>query len=141
MDPKQRLLLETSYCALENGKVSPNSKPSDANLLTKTAGIPAESVAASGTSVFIATSSHDYEAMLHRDPEQQPKYMGTGIGQALIANRVSWFFNFRGPSVTLDTACSGSLVALHLACQSLRSKESSMVCVRKKTLHFQVLIK
>lgn len=91
------------------------------------AGIPMERVTGSRAAVFFAASTRDYEVMLYRDPELTPKYMGTGIGTSLLANRVSWFFNLLGPSVTLDTACSGSLTATHLACQSLRNRECSMV--------------
>lgn len=59
-----------------------------------------------------------------RDPEAAPKYSVTGMGLGMQANRVSWFFDWRGPSLTLDTACSSSLVAGHLACQSIRQGES-----------------
>ena len=86
-----------------------------------------EAAERSQTAVFFAASTRDYEVMLYRDPEHMPKYMGTGVGTSLLASRVSWFFNFLGPSVTLDTACSGSLTAIHLACQSLRTLESNMV--------------
>ena len=50
-------------------------------------------------------------------------YRFTGTGPALASNRISYAFDLRGPSVTLDTACSGSLVAVHQACQSIRSGE------------------
>lgn len=93
-----------------------------------TAGISMESSAGSQTGVYFAASTRDYEVLMYRDPELTPKYMGTGIGTSLLANRVSWFFDFLGPSITLDTACSGSLTAVHLACQSLRNRECSMVC-------------
>lgn len=53
----------------------------------------------------------------------------TGNGTAMLSNRVSHFFDLRGPSLTIDTACSTSLVALHLACQSLKAGESSMSIV------------
>lgn len=111
MDPQQRLILETSYHALEN------------------AGILAESVAGSNTSVFVGSSARDYESMLLKDADQPAKYIATGIGTAMLANRVSWFFDLKGTSVSLDTACSSSLSALHLACQSLRSHESNMSLV------------
>lgn len=65
--------------------------------------------------------------MLYRDPEQTPKYMGTGIGTSLLSNRLSWFFDFHGPSLSIDTACSGSLTAMNLACDSLQRHESNMV--------------
>jgi len=86
-----------------------------------------DSVAGTSTCVYVGTSARDYEALLLRDPEMPAKYLGTGIGTSLLSNRVSWFFDLRGPSVTLDTACSSSLTAMHLACQSLRAHESSMV--------------
>lgn len=54
-------------------------------------------------------------------------YEGTGNGSAMISNRLSWFFDLKGPSLSLDTACSSSLVALHLACQSIRSGETRSV--------------
>lgn len=61
-------------------------------------------------------------------------YEGTGNGQPLLANRVSWYFDLKGPSLALDTACSSSLVALHLACQSIRSGETTSVCETHVTL-------
>jgi acyl transferase domain-containing protein len=53
-----------------------------------------------------------------------PTYTATGIGRSILSNRISYFFDWHGPSITLDTACSSSLVAVHLAVQSLRSGES-----------------
>lgn len=50
-----------------------------------------------------------------------------GMGKAMISNRTSWFFDMKGPSIGLDTACSPSLVALHLAVQSIRSGETPQV--------------
>jgi acyl transferase domain-containing protein len=63
------------------------------------------------------------------DTETTLKYRPTGTTNALLSNRVSWFFDFKAPSLTLDTACSSSMVALHLACQSLRWGESDMVSI------------
>lgn len=94
------------------------------------AGICVKSVVASNTSVYVGTSARDYEALLFRDPEAPAKYVGTGLGTALLANRISWFYDFRGASVALDTACSSSLTAVHLACQNLRNHESRMVIHR-----------
>lgn len=111
MDPQQRIMLELSYEALEN------------------AGIPLEQLRGSSTGVFIATFTHDYENMMNRDTTSFPKYSMTGVGQAILSNRISYTFDLKGPSLTLDTGCSGSMVALHLACQSVSSEESEIALV------------
>ena len=64
-----------------------------------------------------------------RDPDTLPRFHMTGNGVAMVSNRLSHFFDFRGPSLTVDTGCSTSLVALHLACQSLRSGDSEVSVV------------
>ena len=91
------------------------------------AGLPMDSCVGSDTSVHVGSFLHDYESMMGKDPEQTNVYKATGTGLSMLANRVSWFYDFKGPSIQLDTACSASLTALHLACQSLRSRESRMV--------------
>lgn len=111
IDPQQRIQLETTYEALES------------------AGIPIENIRGSRTGVYIATFNHDYESIIYRELSELPKYAMTGTGQALAANRISYIFDLQGPSFSLDTGCSGSLVALHQACQSLRSGESEMAIV------------
>ncbi|KAJ5770651.1 uncharacterized protein N7511_002702 [Penicillium nucicola] len=111
LDPQQRLVMENVYHALEN------------------AGIPMSSAVGSNTSVFVSGFNHDYLGILNSDPETSLKYKPTGVTNAILSNRVSWFFDFKGPSMTIDTACSSSLVALHLAVQSLRSRETDMAIV------------
>lgn len=111
MDPQQRLQLEIAYEALES------------------AGIAVENIKCSNTGVYVATFTHDYENMMYRDILSFPKYFMTGVGNAIVSNRISYTFDLKGPSMTLDTGCSGSLVALHLACQSLRSGETNMCLV------------
>ncbi|PCH00416.1 Acyl transferase/acyl hydrolase/lysophospholipase [Penicillium occitanis (nom. inval.)] len=111
MDPTARMLLEVTYEALEN------------------AGLPIENLAGSDTSCYVGCFTRDYHEMLMRDAETSPMYAGTGTGFSLLSNRVSWFYDLRGPSMTLDTACSSSLVGMHLACQGLRSKESKIAVV------------
>jgi acyl transferase domain-containing protein/NADPH:quinone reductase-like Zn-dependent oxidoreductase len=111
LDPQQRLLLETCYEALENG------------------GIPMSNVAGTDTSVFVGSFCRDWSDIMMRDPDSVPMYQATGGGQSLLSNRLSYFFNLRGPSISIDTACSASLVALHLACQSLKSGESKQAIV------------
>ncbi|GIV95381.1 MAG: polyketide synthase [Herpetosiphonaceae bacterium] len=108
MDPQQRQLLEVAWEALEH------------------AGQTLEGLAGSQTGVFIATLGHDYDEYIFDDYSCIDAYIGTGNAHSLAANRLSYVFNLRGPSVALDSACSGSLVAIHLACQSLRSGESTM---------------
>jgi acyl transferase domain-containing protein len=111
IDPQQRLHLETAYEALEN------------------AGIPIENVRGSETSVYVAVVSRDYDRNIYKDPSDIPKYHLTGCGDATACGRISYVFDFKGPSMTIDTGCSGSMVGLHLACQSLRSGESTMALV------------
>lgn len=86
-------------------------------------------VVGSDTSVFMGSFCRDWTDILNRDVETLPFYQATGTGQALLANRLSYFYDLKGPSLSLDTACSSSLVAVHLACQSLRTGESKMAIV------------
>lgn len=90
-----------------------------------------ETTLGSNTSVFVGSFCGDYTDVLMRDPESVPLYQATSSGhsRAIISNRLSYFFDFTGPSVTIDTACSSSLVALHLACQSLRAGETTQAIV------------
>ncbi|KAL8994171.1 MAG: hypothetical protein Q9169_005790 [Polycauliona sp. 2 TL-2023] len=108
MDPQQRFLLETAYEAFED------------------AGITLEQLRGSSTAVYAANFTHDYDRNIYKDPLDIPKYHTTGCGDAILSNRISYVFDLKGPSMTLDTGCSGSMVALHQACQSLRSGESSL---------------
>ncbi|KGQ07334.1 Lovastatin nonaketide synthase [Beauveria bassiana D1-5] len=108
VDPQQRLLLEVCYEALEN------------------AGCTKDDIDGTDTAVYVGSFVKDYEQICLRDPDWQPKYAATGNGIAIMANRISYYFNLHGPSMTLDTGCSGSLVSIHLAAQSLRSGETSL---------------
>ncbi|WP_460353306.1 beta-ketoacyl synthase N-terminal-like domain-containing protein [Mycobacterium sp. ZZG] len=108
MDPQQRLLLEVTQEALEN------------------AGIPAHTLRHSQTGVFAAACLGEYGYLSTVDLGDVDSWSGTGGALSIIANRVSYYFDLRGPSVTIDTACSSSLVTIHLACQSLRSGDSNM---------------
>ena len=106
MDPQQRLLLEVSWEAMEH------------------AGIPLQSLKGTNTGVFVGISNHDY-LLLHRgDLKELSPYSGVGNAFSVDANRISFIYDFHGPSVAVDTACSSSLVALHMACQALRSGEA-----------------
>lgn len=101
------------------------------SLTMKIAGIPMKNMPGSKTSVFVGCFTGDYGDLANADIYDAAPYQATGKGKAMLSNRVSWFFDLRGASFTVDTACSSSLYALHAACQSLRLKESSMVCVKR----------
>ncbi|KAI0111114.1 lovastatin nonaketide synthase [Nemania sp. FL0031] len=124
MDPQQRLLLETVYEALEAG------------------GHTLEGLRGSDTSVYVGTMTVDYLDTLLRDHKTIPKYFATGINRAIISNRVSYFFDWHGPSMTIDTACSSSLIAVHQGVQSLRNGESqvSVACGTQVLLGYDMYI-
>lgn len=88
-----------------------------------------ESARGSNTAVYVAVYSRDYDRMMYKDIDQLSKYHTTAAGDAILANRISYTFDLKGPSMTLDTGCSGSMVALHQACQSLRTGECDMALV------------
>lgn len=96
---------------------------------TLVAGIPMETSYGSKTGVYSGSMADDYKHIITHDAENMPKYTATGVSMNMVANRLSWFFNFNGPSVNLDSACSSSLMALDFACQGLRSGDSDMVCL------------
>ncbi|MCI0581190.1 MAG: polyketide synthase dehydratase domain-containing protein, partial [Chloroflexi bacterium] len=108
MDPQQRLLLEVTWEALEQAGLSPRA------------------VAGSRTAVYVGIGSNDYAAVCFDDPRDFNAYTIAGNALCMTVNRVSHFFDLRGPNLGLDTGCSSSLVAVHLACQSLYSGESDM---------------
>ncbi|MEI6254553.1 MAG: type I polyketide synthase, partial [Mycobacteriaceae bacterium] len=111
MDPQQRLLLEVTSEALEH------------------AGIAPQALRHTQTGVFAGACLGEYGYLAASDLSAVDAWSGTGGAMSIIANRLSYFFDFRGPSVTVDTACSSSLVAVHLACQSLRAGESDTALV------------
>lgn len=113
--------------------VSPASRPPamavQADYLRIVAGIPIEGVKGSDTSVYAGILFRDYHDTLCRDPEETPRHFIANNAAAMYSNRVSHFFDLRGASMTIDTACSTTLTAIHLACQNLRAKESRMSIV------------
>lgn len=109
IDPQQRVLLEVAWEALED------------------AGLPLEQVAGSPTGVFVGISWDDH-ARLRQHAPRDP-YDLLGALPALAANRISFCFGLRGPSIALDAGCASSLSALHAACQSLRSGETTAALV------------
>ena len=117
-DPQHRILLETTYEALEF------------------AGLPIESLKGSKVGVFVGLMGGDYFDVQMRDPDTIPQYLCTGTARSMLSNRVSFFFDWRGPSMTIDTACSSSLVAVHQAVQSLRNRECSIAAAAGTNLIF-----
>ncbi|MDT5166371.1 MAG: polyketide synthase 13, partial [Mycobacterium sp.] len=105
IDPQQRMTLELTWEALEHAR------------------IPASSLRGESVGVFVGTSVMDYSYLAMSDPTIAHPYAITGTASSIVANRVSYFFDFHGPSVAVDTACSSSLVATHQAVQALRSGE------------------
>ncbi|MEZ4880623.1 MAG: type I polyketide synthase [Chitinophagales bacterium] len=105
LDPQQRLLLETAFEAFED------------------AGIRLEDMYGSNTGVYCGSWSNDFEHKMAKSNYDIDAYTTTGSGRYALSGRLSYFFNIQGPSLTIDTACSTSIVALHTAIQSLKLNE------------------
>lgn len=120
MDPQQRMLLEVVYEALED------------------AGVTLEGIRGTRTSVYCGsfTTANDCHALQGKDLEYYPKYAITGTGNAILSNRISYFYDLHGPSMTADTRCSSSLVGFHLGSQSLLDGEADISLVVGSALHF-----
>ena len=108
IDPQQRVLLEVVYETLES------------------AGIPMESLQGTSTAAYVGVMCDDYTGIVYGDAEAVPKYAATGTARSILSNRLSYFFNWTGPCMTIDTACSSSLVAVHQAAQVLRDGTSKV---------------
>lgn len=111
MDPQQRMALEIAYLAFEN------------------AGLRIQDLRGSKTAVYGATMSDDYSRIVSKDTDMAPQHGITGLQPAILPNRLSWYFDLRGPSAHVDTACSSSLVALDMACQVLRNGSATTALV------------
>ncbi|ROV92576.1 hypothetical protein VMCG_08954 [Cytospora schulzeri] len=108
LDPKQRIAMEVTYEALENANLS------------------LQDISGTQTTCYIGSAVSDYRDSVIRDFLQNPKYHLLGTGEEMISNRISHFLNIHGPSATVATACSSSLMATHMAVQSIKSGESDM---------------
>ncbi|ADI11532.1 modular polyketide synthase [Streptomyces bingchenggensis BCW-1] len=108
MDPQQRVLLETAWELLERAHIDPHS------------------LKGTLTGVYTGVSSQDYLSRIPRIPEGFEGYTATGGLMSVVSGRVAYTLGLEGPAVTLDTACSASLVAMHLAGQALRQGECDL---------------
>ena len=106
IDPQQRLLLEVAYEALE------------------TSGHTLADLNGSNTGAFVGLMSSDYSARNGQDVNSVPTYAASGTAASNASSRLSYFFNWHGPSMTIDTACSSSLVAVNEAVQAIRNGTS-----------------
>lgn len=111
IDPQQRLLLQTTWEALEDG------------------GLTADSLAGTDVGVFVGGFTLDYQLLQNQGRASRYRFKthsATGMMMTMLANRISFAFDFRGPSMTIDTACSSSLVAVHLAALSIWNGECDL---------------
>lgn len=116
VDPQQRLMMELTWEALEHAR------------------IPASELKGESVGVFIGTSTNDFQMIAALGlgeqgpdvPDSAQAYAITGSSTSIIANRVSYFFDFRGPSVAIDTACSSTMVAVHQAVRALRDGDADV---------------
>ncbi|BAZ50019.1 beta-ketoacyl synthase [Nostoc sp. NIES-4103] len=111
IDPQQRLVLKVAWEALENAAIAPSN------------------LSGSQTGVFIGIGNYDYGIVISKDLDRINAYDGTGNTLGVAANRLSYLLNLRGPSLAIETSCSSSLVAIHLACRSLQNAESDLCLV------------
>ena len=111
MDPQQRLFLQTVWHTLED------------------AGYKKSDFAGTKTGLFVGVAANDYANLLAMHGVPVEAYSSTGNAHSVLANRVSYFFDLRGPSEAIDTACSSSLVAIHRAMESIASGSSEMAIV------------
>lgn len=111
MDPQQRLLLEVAWEALED------------------AGQPTAPLSGTSTGVFVGIMNADFARRHAQNLAQLDSQLGPGSSLGIASNRISFLLDLRGPSMSVDTLCSSSLVAIHLACESLRTDESSPLAI------------
>ena len=108
VDPQKRLLMETVYESIESS------------------GYSIEGLRGSNTAVYVGLMCEEHSDILAQDVDDLPTYFATATARSIMSNRISHFFDWHGPCMTIDTAYSSSLVAVHQAVQALRCGESRM---------------
>lgn len=117
LDPQQRIMLELTWEALEN------------------AGLPASEIRGSDCGVYLGVAGLDYSWRMVEDLSVISTTTATSNASSIVANRLSYFFDLHGPSLSIDTACSSAMVAFHQACQAIRSGETNMALTGGVSLH------
>ncbi len=108
MDPQQRWMLETAWECLEDAGMAPDK------------------LRGSETAVYVGIASNDYANVAQSDPRNVDVHTNSGSTLSIASNRISYLFDFKGPAVSVDTACSSALVAINLACESVWSGQATM---------------
>ncbi|MFG1935055.1 type I polyketide synthase [Mycobacterium sp. NPDC048908] len=108
MDPQQRVMLEVAWEALEH------------------AGIAPDHLAGTRAAVMMGVYYTEYQSISAANPDNIDAYSATGNAHAVAVGRIAYLLGLRGPAMAVDSACSSSLVTIHLACQSLRLRESDL---------------
>ena len=111
MDPQQRVVLESTWQALEDAGIDPNT------------------LRDSDTGVYIGAMGGDYAYLIPGQKDLDPGYVSLGVSQSVLSGRVSYILGLQGPTMSIDTACSSSLVAMHLGGQALQAGECSLALV------------
>ncbi|KAH3766367.1 type I polyketide synthase [Pelomyxa schiedti] len=127
LGPVQHQLLQISCEALADAGETFPTGAADRDLLPHGGG-------GKSTGVFVASFGVDCQNIVLMNEPDVSAYTANGAALSMLSNRLSWFFDFKGPSLTVDTACSGSLVALHLACSSLRAGDCAAALVAASNL-------
>ncbi|MEV6136026.1 type I polyketide synthase [Nocardia sp. NPDC051990] len=111
MDPQQRMVLESTWQALEDAGIDPNT------------------LRDSDTGVYVGAMGGDYAYLIPGQKDLDPGYVSLGVSQSVLSGRVSYILGLQGPTMSIDTACSSSLVAMHLGGQALQAGECSLALV------------
>ncbi|MEJ2445685.1 MAG: polyketide synthase, partial [Exilibacterium sp.] len=108
MDPQQRIMMEVCWSCFEDAGITPSALPKR------------------NVGVYLGVFNNDYKELIDPHPECIAAHHATGSATSILSNRISYFFDFVGPSLSIDTACSSSLICIHLAMQAMRAGECEL---------------